>query len=145
MKIAKIITLSIVAMFSLLSITLLTKPAYAQPTCTDNSPSCGGPSGNPTSTNQCDKVNSSGQLTKCVQSNPIVKDLQLIINFLSAGVGLVVIIMIIVGGIQYSMAGDNAQAITAAKQRITNALIALVAFIFIFAFLQWLIPGGLFG
>lgn len=77
-------------------------------------------------------------------NNPIVKDINLVVNFLSIGVGVVVIAMIIIGGIQYSIAGDNPQAVSAAKQRIINALIALVAYLFIFSFLQWLIPGGVF-
>lgn len=98
-----------------------------------------------TAANACDSTTTSDALQKCVQNNKITKDLQLIVNVLSAGVGLVVIAMIIVGGIQYSIAGDNSQATAAAKQRIANALIALFAFLFIFAFLQWLIPGGLFG
>jgi hypothetical protein len=79
-----------------------------------------------------------------LKNNPIIKDINLIVNFLSIGVGVIVIAMIIIGGIQYSIAGDNPQAVTAAKQRITNALIALVAYLFVFAFLQWLIPGGIF-
>lgn len=76
--------------------------------------------------------------------NPIVKDLNLIVNFLSAGVGIIVVAVIIIGGIQYSMAGDNPQAVTAAKQRIFNGLIALATFILMAAFLQWLVPGGVF-
>lgn len=79
-----------------------------------------------------------------LKKNPIVKDLNTIVNFLSAGVGIIVVIVIIVGGIQYSMAGDNPQAVAAARQRILNGLIALMAFLFMFAFLQWLIPGGVF-
>lgn len=79
-----------------------------------------------------------------LKDNPIVDDINVVVNFLSIGVGVVVIAMIIIGGIQYSAAGDNPQALTAAKQRIINALIALAAFLFIFAFLQWLIPGGVF-
>jgi hypothetical protein len=51
---------------------------------------------------------------------------------------------IIVGGIQYMTAGDNAQAVGAAKQRIINALIALFAYLLAFGFLQWLVPGGVF-
>jgi hypothetical protein len=81
---------------------------------------------------------------KKIQCNPIVQDINIVVNFLSIGVGVVVIAMIIVGGIQYSLASDNPQAVSAAKQRIINALIALVAYIFMFAFLQWLIPGGIF-
>jgi hypothetical protein len=60
------------------------------------------------------------------------------------GVGVVVVGVIILGGIQYTMAGDNPQAVTAAKQRIINGLIALAAFLLMFAFLEWLIPGGIF-
>jgi hypothetical protein len=78
----------------------------------------------------------------CFTKNPIVKDINIIVDFLAALVGIVVIGTIILGGIQYSIAGDNAQATGAAKQRIINGLIALVAFIFTFAFLQWLIPGS---
>jgi len=77
-------------------------------------------------------------------NNCIVIDLNYLINILAAGVGLVVVGTIIVGGIQYSTAGDKPEDVTKAKQRIMNGLIALVAFIFMWAFLQWLIPGGVF-
>lgn len=88
--------------------------------------------------------------TQDLSDNPIIKDINLIVNFLSIGVGVVVIAMIIIGGIQYILAGSDVaspgkpSAVAAAKQRIVNSLIALVAYLFIFAFLQWLIPGGLF-
>jgi len=82
---------------------------------------------------------------ECLASDPIVHDLNLVVNFLSALVGVVVLAVIVLGGIQYSMAGDNPSAVTAAKQRIINGLIALVAFLLMFSFLQWLIPGGVFG
>jgi len=65
------------------------------------------------------------------------------VNVLSAAVGIVVIIMIIVAGIQYSAAGDDPQKVAQARSRIVNAIIALVVFIFMFAFLQWVIPGGI--
>jgi predicted small integral membrane protein len=79
-----------------------------------------------------------------ISGTPIVKDLNDIIKFLSAGVGVIVTGAIIVGGIQYMTAGDNPNAVAEAKKRITNALIALIAFFFMFMFLQWLIPGGVF-
>jgi hypothetical protein len=82
-------------------------------------------------------------INKCLKNNQIVKDINVIVDFLAGGVGIVVIGTIILGGIQYSAAGDNAQALQAARQRITNGLIALATFIFGFALLQWLIPGGL--
>lgn len=83
-------------------------------------------------------------LQKCLETNPIVSRLNTIVNFLAGLVGIVVIGVIIFGGIQYISAGDNATQITAAKQRIMNGIIALLIFIFTYAFLQWLIPGGVF-
>ena len=81
---------------------------------------------------------------QCLKSNPIVRNLNNIVTVLSGLVGVVVVGTIILGGIQYAMAGDKAEAGSAANPRITNGLIALLAFLFIFAFLQWLIPGGVF-
>lgn len=89
--------------------------------------------------NSCDKT------TGICSNNPIVKDLNAIVNVLSGLVGVVVVGTIILGGIQYAAAGDKAEAVSAAKKRITNGVLALLAFLFIFAFLQWLIPGGVFG
>lgn len=74
----------------------------------------------------------------------IIDYLVIVINALSALVGIVVVIMIVVGGIQYSAARDNPQAVQAAKTRITNAILALVVYVFFYGFLNYLIPGGLF-
>lgn len=74
----------------------------------------------------------------------IIRYLIDIINVLSGLVGIIVIIMIIIGGIQYTSAGDNPEKIQAAKGKIANALVALLVFIFMFAFLQWVVPGGIF-
>ncbi len=76
--------------------------------------------------------------------NQIYTYINLGINFLSAGVGIVVVAMIIIGGIQYASAEDDPQRVAAARSRVFNALLALVAYIFLFAFLQWLVPGGIF-
>jgi hypothetical protein len=65
------------------------------------------------------------------------------VQFLSAGVGVVVIIMIVIGAIQYIAAGDNPQATAAAKKRIISALIALLTYALLFSLLNFLIPGGL--
>lgn len=65
------------------------------------------------------------------------------IRVLSGLVGVVVVAMIIIGGIQYAAARDNPQAVAAAKQKIINAVLALVFYFCIFGFLQWLVPGGI--
>lgn len=75
---------------------------------------------------------------------PIVGTTIKYINALSGIVGVVVVIMIIIGGIQYSSAGSDPQKIASAKSKIVNALLALLVFIFLYAFLQWVVPGGVF-
>jgi len=65
-----------------------------------------------------------------------------LINVLAALVGVVVTASIIYGGVQYASSADDPSKVSQAKSRITNSLIALVSFFFLYAFIQWLIPGG---
>lgn len=65
------------------------------------------------------------------------------VKALSAVVGVVVVITIVVGGIQYSTARNNPQAVASAKKKIFMAVLALVIYLFGFAFLNWLVPGGI--
>ncbi len=64
------------------------------------------------------------------------------INILAALVGVIATASIIFGGIQYASSADDPSKVSQAKSRITNSLIALVSFFFLYVFLQWLIPGG---
>lgn len=66
------------------------------------------------------------------------------IRLLSAAVGVVVITSIVVGGIQYSSAGSDPQKVAGARKLIGKAIVGLVTYIFLFALLQWLIPGGVY-
>jgi hypothetical protein len=67
------------------------------------------------------------------------------INMLSGAFGIIVVISLILGGIQYTTSAGDPQKVAQAKKRIINTVVALVAFFFLFGFLQFLIPGGLFG
>ena len=98
----------------------------------------------PTSESSCHNTRTEDALHKCITNNQIIKDVQAILNALTIGVGLIIVIMIIVGGIQYMAAGDSPDQVKNARKRITNALIALFAYLFLAAFLQWLVPGGIF-
>lgn len=62
------------------------------------------------------------------------------ITFLAAFVVIAVTIGIISGGIRYTTAGDDPQKIAAARGQIRSAIIALLAFIFLYAAIQWMIP-----
>ena len=66
------------------------------------------------------------------------------VNLLSVMFGLIAVISLIAGGIQYSSSGGDSQKVTQAKNRIANTLFAIVAYFFLYAFLQFLIPGGIF-
>lgn len=66
------------------------------------------------------------------------------INIMSAVVGIVIVIMFAVRGMQYMTARDNAQQVTQAKEQFFWLVIALVVYLFSFSFLQWLVPGGIF-
>lgn len=64
------------------------------------------------------------------------------INFLSALAGIVIIGSIMFAGYQYMTARDNPQTVQAARIRVVWALVALALFVFMYALLNFLIPGG---
>jgi hypothetical protein len=65
-----------------------------------------------------------------------------VINLLSILVGLAVTIGLISAGLSYSAAGDDSQKVSIAKNRIRSAIIALLAFLFLYAAIQWMLPKG---
>lgn len=76
------------------------------------------------------------------ENNPLTKYLVVAINFLSGAVAIVVTIVIVMAGIQYSTAGGDPGKTAQAKKHILNAIIALLAYFTLFMFMQWLVPGG---
>lgn len=93
------------------------------------------PQGCPSDANQSCTKNSCDLVKKYV--NPALE-------VVTAIFGLVAIASLIIGGIQYSASAGDPQKVTEAKKRISNTLLAIVAYLLLFAFLQFLIPGGLF-
>ena len=67
-----------------------------------------------------------------------------IVRFMSAGVGVIIVISIIMSGIQYSTSEGNPETTAAAKNRIQAAVVGLIIYIFAFSLIQYLVPGGLF-
>lgn len=70
--------------------------------------------------------------------------LAIVVNFMAAGVGVAVLIGIIFGAFLYASAGGNADQTKRGIGYVRNAVIALVLFIFMYAIINFLIPGGLF-
>jgi hypothetical protein len=75
--------------------------------------------------------------TKC---DLVKKYVNPIISVLTALVGVAVTIGIIMGALRYVSAGDDSQKVAAARKQIRGALVALLAFIFLYAALKWLLP-----
>lgn len=113
--------------------------------CPTEFPDCGSdPAAIPVS--KCDKTFAPGTstLAACKAKTDIIKRyVNPAITLLSFMVGLAVVIGILIGGIEYiGSAGDPAKA-AKGKDHIWNAIIALIVYLFLFALLNFLIPGGL--
>lgn len=65
------------------------------------------------------------------------------IKLLTAIVGIGAALSLIIAGIRYSQSADDPSKVSQAKSQIVKTLIGLLAYIFLFAFLNYVIPGGL--
>ncbi|HVX24551.1 MAG TPA: hypothetical protein VG992_04395 [Candidatus Saccharimonadales bacterium] len=90
-----------------------------------------------------DCTSTSGNCANPTSCDLVSKYLNPFVKFLSALVGIIVVIAIISGAIQYSTSGGDPQKAAAGKKHITNAIFALVIYILLAAMLNFLIPGGL--
>ena len=70
--------------------------------------------------------------------------LNLVIDILSIGVGILGVIGITVVGTQYLTAGGNEEKTRKAKHRMFEIVIGLVAYVLLYAGVQFLLPGGHF-
>lgn len=68
--------------------------------------------------------------------------LNLVVDILSIGIGIVAVIGIMVAGIQYLTAKGNEEQVRKAKRRIFEIVLGIVAYVFLYAGMQWLLPGG---
>jgi hypothetical protein len=73
----------------------------------------------------------------------IIGYLKALLKLLSIAVGAVVIMMIVIAGFQYIMSTADPARVKAAKDRLQNAIIALVLFLMMFAILSFIVPGGI--
>lgn len=77
--------------------------------------------------------------------NVITAYVILFLKLIGGLIGGIIILMLLIAGIQYITSAGNASLVKAAKDRIINAITALVLFAFMYAILNFLIPGGIFG
>lgn len=67
------------------------------------------------------------------------------INILTAGVGVAAVGGLIYAGITYGTASNDQSKIVKAKEIIFNTVLGIVMYALLYAFLQYIIPGGVFG
>mgnify|MGYP001590616622 CR=1 FL=1 len=83
--------------------------------------------------------------TTDITQNPIFFYLRNILIFLGGGIGLAVVGGIVAGAYMYITARANASQTQRGQTIIMNSIIGLLLFIFMYAILQFLIPGGIIG
>lgn len=66
--------------------------------------------------------------------------LSLVVRVMTVGIGILAVIGVTVAGIQYITAGGNEERTRKSKRRIFEIVIGILAYVLIFAVLDWLIP-----
>ena len=84
--------------------------------------------------------------TNCIKNDPktggvLVYYIKGIISVLSGLIGGIIVLMLIIAGFQYIISRGDAANIKKAKDRIQNAIIALILFLSAYAILSFLLPG----
>ena len=69
--------------------------------------------------------------------------LKIVVNILTAGIGIVAVGGVVYGSVLYTTAGGSAEQMKEAKHIIFNVVLGLVAYALMYAFLNYIIPGGL--
>ena len=83
-------------------------------------------------------------------SSPTVEDggvwgiLMLVINILSAGVGIAAVGGVAYGSILYTTSGGSVEQTKKARAIIANTIVGIVLYVAMWALLNYMIPGGLF-
>ena len=66
--------------------------------------------------------------------------LELVVDVMTIGIGILGVLGITIVGIQYLTAGGSEEKTRKAKRRMFEIVIGLVAYVVIYAFLKWLLP-----
>ena len=75
----------------------------------------------------------------------IFRILNIVVDVLTMGVGVLATLGIIVVGYQYMTSSGDTAKMAKAKNRIIEIVLGLIVYFVMWAVLQWLIPGGIFG
>lgn len=68
----------------------------------------------------------------------------LVLNIMTAGIGVLAVGGVVYGAVMYASAGDKQDQTKKAISIITNVVIGILAYAFMYLLLNFLIPGGIF-
>ena len=85
-----------------------------------------------------------GDIAPGVETSGVWGLLLMVINILTAGIGVAAVAGIIYGSVMYASAGGNPENVKKARTIITNVVIGVVAYALMYALLNFITPGGLF-
>lgn len=91
---------------------------------------------------ECDSKRDTG--SSDVDQSALWTILEMVLGIMIGLVGIAAVGGLVYAAIMYSSAQDNASQVQQAKDVIRNVIIGLVMFLFMWAGLQYLIPGGIF-
>lgn len=77
----------------------------------------------------------------CGHGESIVGILNLVVDIMTIGVGILGVIGIIIVGIQYLTSAGNEEKTRKAKRRMFEIVIGIAAYVIIYSLLNWLVPG----
>ncbi len=78
------------------------------------------------------------------ETSPIWGVLLIVLNIMTAGVGILAVGGIVYASILYASAGDKSEQTKKAVSIITNVVIGIAAYGLMYVFLNFLVPGGVF-
>jgi hypothetical protein len=77
-------------------------------------------------------------------TNPIFALIQKAVTYATGIFGLVLVLMIVIAGLEYVIAGGSADKVKGAKTRLQQAATGFVLFVLMWGVLQALLPDGIF-
>ncbi len=118
----KILPLTLVA---ILGISFITIPVFAD----DPNPNCVKTS-----------IIGGGEVCDSGNGDSVIQILNLIVDIMTVGIGILGVIGITIVGIQYLTAGGSEEKTRKAKRRMFEIVIGLVAYVILYAVVKWLMP-----
>ncbi|MBC7943453.1 hypothetical protein H7X68_03070 [Candidatus Saccharibacteria bacterium] len=81
---------------------------------------------------------------KDIENTGVWGILVLVINIMTAGIGVLAIAGVVYGSVLYTSAGDSSEKVSKARAVIRNVVIGIIAYALMYSALNFIIPGGLF-